>query len=138
MIERIKTLYQELTDDPLVRGYSTMTDQEAADDLNTIYCSVGVTSVKASVILEATLIAEYNALASGQQELYRSMLAMGELDPSGTNTRAIFADLFGAGTTTRANLLALSTRDVSRAVELLGDGAVITAAHVNAARSYVP
>jgi hypothetical protein len=115
-----------------------MSDQEAADDLNTVYRSVDVTSVKASVVLEATVVTEYNALAAAKQELYRSMLAMGELNPNGTNTKAIFADLFGGGTTTRSNLLALSTKNVSRAVELLGEGSAVTAELVAAARSYTP
>jgi len=33
----IEQLRQELNDDPLGRGYSGMTDQQAADDLNTVY-----------------------------------------------------------------------------------------------------
>ncbi len=38
-------LRTELLTDPLVRGYSTMSDQEAADDLNTEYRSRDRTSM---------------------------------------------------------------------------------------------
>jgi hypothetical protein len=135
-LNRIEILNGELTADPLGRGYAGMSDQEAADSLNVEDRSETLTSVRASAVLEATIISEYNALTDGQKGFYHSMLAMGELDPYGANTRAVFADLFGAGTTTRANLLALSTRAVSRGEEL-GIG-IVTVEGVTRARAFVP
>jgi hypothetical protein len=136
VIERIRTLNGELASDPLGRDYASMSDQQAADDLNTTYRSRVVTSVAASVVFEATVASEYDALTAAQKTRYNSMLAMGELDPSGTNTRDVFASLFGGGTTTRANLLALSSESISRSEEL--EVGMVLPADVTRARAFVP
>ena len=52
----IAILSNELTTDPLVRGYSLMTDQEAADDLNTSYRDA---PANPSVILDYMMKTEF-------------------------------------------------------------------------------
>lgn len=134
LIERIKAISGEISSDPLSRGYSGMDDQAAADSLNAANRDVDVELVKSAAVLEAIVIAEYNALIDTQKALVNSMLAMGELAPHGPNTKAVFAGIFDSGTTTRTNLLALSTETVSRGVEI-GVGAV-TLGDVERARAY--
>ena len=71
-------LRAELTDDPLGRGYSGMSDEEAAADLNTAYRSRNLAALTASGVLNAVDVAEYNALDSGQQTLLWRLLGIGE------------------------------------------------------------
>lgn len=134
IINRVQMLAAELSADPLVRGYSGMSDQAAADSLNTENRDVDVDLVKSAVVLEAIVISEYNVLTDAQKALVNAMLAMGEMDPHGPNTKAIFAVIFDPGTVTRTNLLALSIETVSRGVEL-GIGTV-KSGDVDRARTY--
>ena len=131
--DRRITLKSELTDDPLGREYDGMTDQEAADDLNTEYRELIREKIETWEVIEATLPSEWAALTAGEKERYQTFIAAGTLNPSGANTKQAFAAMFGAGTTTRANLLALSTKTVSRAEELEID--FVTAARVASART---
>lgn len=57
-------------------------------------------------VLDAT---EFGALSAANQQRVRDILSMGTVDAStGTNARALLLSVFGAGTTTRANLVALA------------------------------
>ena len=111
-------LHDELVNDPLGRGYVAMTDAQAATDLNTNQRTALRTRVETWELLEATVNAEYDALATANRTKYNAILAMGTINPAGTNVRAILSALFGAGTVTRTNLLALQNRTVNRAEEL--------------------
>jgi hypothetical protein len=113
-----EVLKTELTTDPLTRGYSGMSNAAAAADLNTEYREVDVEAVTGQQIFEATVPSEYNALGPSDTDLFHAIIGMGELLVSGTNTRAALMALFGAGTTTRTNLIALQTELISRAAEL--------------------
>jgi hypothetical protein len=109
----------ELVSDPLARGYSGLSNQQAADSLNTANRPSTRTLVDTWEILEATVQAEYTAITSALKTQYQLYVSASRLDVSKPNTRSAFAAMFGASTTTRANLLALSTGPlVSRAVEL--------------------
>ena len=114
----VEVLRDELLVDPLSRGYSTMSDQEASDDLNTIYRTLDRETIETWEIFEATVKAEYGALSTADKRLYETILSMGSVNVKGGNTRASLAVMFGAGTTTRTNLIALQTVPVSRAEEL--------------------
>ncbi len=113
-----KILRTELTTDPLVRGYSGMTDTQAATSLATVNRTINRTSVPAVEVIEALVASEYAALSTTLQNMVGLLISAGTINPLGTNTRAIFAAAFGPATTTRANLIALETMLVSRAVEL--------------------
>lgn len=128
-------LRTELTTDPLGRGYGGLSDQAAADALNVANRVVTRSSVLGSEIIAATVQTEYAALSADQKQIFCGMVDAGGVNPSDSNTRTIFGALFGAGTTTRANLLALQNRTVSRAVEL-GLG-LVTAGDVKLARGGV-
>ena len=67
-------LQSELTVDPLGRGYAAMTDQEAADDLNTIYRTTPVEIISGGDVLNATDDTEYNAITAEQHALEQYLL----------------------------------------------------------------
>lgn len=115
---RILTLINELQNDPLGRGYAGMTDAQVAADMNTTYREIDRGVIDSRLILIATDASEYVALTAQQRGMFQALVSPGTVDVSDTNVRATFAALFGAGTTTRDNLLALSTKTVSRAEEL--------------------
>lgn len=116
----LATLTTELTTDPLGRGYAGMSDQAAADSLNTPDRTIEVSSVSGSAIFNAIDPPEFVALTNAQEGFVRDVFSLGdEIDVStGTNARQVLLDAFGGGTTTRANLAALVQRTVSRADEL--------------------
>ena len=112
------TLRTELLTDPLGRGYASKTDQQCADDLNTVYRTRPRTNIPTWEVLEATIPAEYATLTAAEKQRYQIFISAGTLNPAGTNTRAAFSAMFAAGTTTRTNLLELASEPCSRAAEL--------------------
>ena len=65
-------------------------------------------TVRTYRILDATDISEYNALSDDDKTLYHLIISAGIVDlQDGTNTRTVLMAIFGPGTTTRANLIAL-------------------------------
>lgn len=135
-----QALFDELTNDPLSRGYAGMTDAEAADDLNTEYRTRNRASMSGDEVFGATDPAEFNALDTGSgntpdvQGHWIAFCGRDNIDPFGSANVAFVQSVFGAGSTTVSNLAALRTETVSRAVEL-GLGAV-TAGDVIKARAY--
>jgi hypothetical protein len=60
-------------------------------------------------IYNAIVPAEFQALTAGNQQLIRDILGMGTVDVgTGTNVRAVLLQVFGAGTQTRTNLVAIA------------------------------
>ena len=111
-------LKEEIVSDPLGRGYSGMTPQQIADSLNTINRTKSVQTVSGQDIFEAIVPTEFVALTADQKNLLYAIIGMDTIRVNGTNTRTALLSMFGVGTTTRANLAALQTVPVSRAVEL--------------------
>lgn len=111
-------LQAELLNDPLGRGYSAMTDQQAADSLNTADRSRTVPSVSPTDVFQAVVPGEYNATTPDQKQVLGFIFSLPTVPTSGNAATALMA-IFGAGTTTRQNLIDLATETVSRAVELL-------------------
>lgn len=124
-------LKTEVQSDPNGYGYAaplaTGTYWQVADLLNTVRATIHVDRdlVAAHEVYEAIVPAEWSALTADEKQRVSTLLGMGEINAKGTNTRASFAAAFGAGTTTRTNLVALQTRDGSRAEQLFGAGTVI-------------
>lgn len=109
-------LNQELVGDPLGRTYSTMDDQEAADDLNIAYRDRNVASMSASDVLQNVDDTEYIALTDVKKDALWGLLGIAVLDPWGKEA-SVMQDIFGASTTI-TNLQAARIETVSRAVEL--------------------
>lgn len=130
----IAVLKTELTTDPLAFGYSGMTHLVAAQKLNATNTgrTLPRTSVGKNELLTAIVDSEWPSTAILQNKLL-CIFCCDTIDASNTNVRGVFAAIFGSATTTRANLLALGTRTVSRGEELgLGD---VTAGDVERARA---
>jgi hypothetical protein len=114
----MSVLGDELTGDPLGRGYDAMTAEEAAIDLTTQYRSGPVEAVTGAAILNTTDDAEFDALPDTAKDRWLALCAIDSIDVTSGVAKAIEADLFGPGTATRTSLLAMKTRPISRATEL--------------------
>ncbi len=126
-------LHDELINDPIGRGYGLMSDPEAADSLNTPNRNVSVDSVPSEFVVAALVASEVASLTAAQQRTMWGIIGAGTVRADDAEVKAVFADLFGAATTTRANLLALGTQTISRAQEI-GIG-FVKAPDVNEARA---
>lgn len=109
-------LKDELANDPLTRGYASMTDETAADDLNSVYRSRDRTSMTASEVLNAVDNAEYTALANAAKDRLWQLLGIGDLNPFGVEA-TLMQSIFGAGATITA-LAAARVESITRAQEL--------------------
>lgn len=122
-----QALKTELTTDPLGLGLAALSASEAASKLNEVPPSPAAGRqiereiVSTWEIFEATVPAEWAALSAAEKQRYQSMLSMGSINLKKPNTRAALAAMFGAVTTTRANLLALQNTPASRATVLFGE-----------------
>jgi hypothetical protein len=110
-------LSAELTEDPLVRGYSGMNDAAASADLNTVYREKNKTSMTGSEVLNAIDQTEYNALADANKVLVWNLMALGTLNPFGMESD-LLVGAFGGGSATITALAAARKESISRAVEL--------------------
>ena len=115
-------LHDELTADPLARGYSTMSDAQAAADLNTVYRTRTLEQLDQANVYNAVVPAEFVTLsADGKREVWDIVQvggAGGLWVRPGDIARARFIALFGAESDTIQALAALLTEDISRAQEL--------------------
>lgn len=116
-------LKAEIDTDPKELGYADKTDQEVANLLNEIGLS-GDTVLKSSVSPEEMLFAlDYDDLAGllvAQLQILTLYTNNGDLDINNALIQKTFKALFGAETTSRANLLALAQQSASRAQVLCG------------------
>lgn len=97
--------------------------------------TVDVPTLTAAQMQAAVVGSEFGALADVKQRAWQCVLACGEIPVDNSNIRAQVSSIWGAGTTTRSNLVALQTRTGSRAEELFGAGTVINHHHVAEARN---
>jgi len=113
-------LKTELTDDPLTRGYAAMSDQQAADSLNTANRSHLSDTLSSALLFENIDRTEFQALTAAMQSRVDRLLGLGEgikVGP-GSQARAELLAVFGGGSATAASLVAALTETVSRAQEL--------------------
>ena len=110
-------LKAELTDDPLVRGYAGMSDEEAAADLNTEYRTRNKDTMTGSEILQAIDQTEFLAKTEAQQQRVWDLLHLGTLNPFGVESD-LFVGIFGGGSATITALAAARVGVISRATEL--------------------
>lgn len=121
----IPFLANELATDPTGLGYTgdAEGDHEKINRLRTAI-RIDRTLVGTWEIIEATVPAEWSALTAAEKGRYQMFISAGAVDLRGTNIRSAFAAMFGSGTTTRANLIALQTIDGSRAQVLFNGRSV--------------
>ena len=118
-------LAHELSVDELGRGYSGMTDQQAADDLNTSYRTRNRTSMTGDEIAQAADPTEFDGLENGaannttdDQGHWLVLCARASIDPFATANVQLVISIFGGGSTSVANLNAARVESITRAVEL--------------------
>ena len=123
-----EALFNEITNDPEAIGYSGMTDAEIATALNAETQQVDRTSITKQELWENTSLTEYAALTAAARQAYGVLIDMDNIDvTAGSNSRVTLAALFAAGSTTRANLLALVDVPVTTSrAEILSLGLVTT------------
>lgn len=118
----IQALKNELTSDPLTRGYAGMSDQEAADDLNAVYRTRQDERIDQADVYNSVDASEFQALAAGEKQEVWDIVhvggALGLWVRPGDLARDRFITIFGAGSQTITDLQALITHDISRADEL--------------------
>ncbi len=112
-----QVLCDEVSIDPLGRGYSGMTSQQVADDLTTNYRTAWLSCVDGSALLDAIDAADWVSVTDAQQSQALSILAIGCLNPQG-NARTLMIGIFGSGSQTIVNMAAVAQEPISRAAEL--------------------
>lgn len=115
-----RRLYNELTTDPLARGYAGMNDQAAADDLNSTYRTRTRATLDSSEIYENIDSTEFQGKTAAQQAYVRDILGLGnnvKVGP-GSKARTVMLAIFGASSTTITTLAAALSTSISRADEL--------------------
>lgn len=114
----MSALQEEITNDPLARGYSGFTDQQLVDSLNTVNRTRNRATMTASEVANQIDVAEFNALlAADKQEIWDVVHIVGGLNPFGVEA-TIFQNVFGGGSATIANLQAARVENISRGVEI--------------------
>ena len=126
-------LRDELSVDPLGRGYAGFSDQQAADDLNTVYRSRMVESIASELIVAALDPPDYTALSAANERAFWGIVGASFVRVSDTEVQAFFLALFPGGSGTRTNLIALANESISRAEEL--GLRTVKLGHVEGARS---
>lgn len=113
-------LRAELDGDPLERGYTTMSDAEAATSLNTVDRTRHADTLPSADIYEATVSSEFQALTDAQQAYVRDMWGLGDgvHIGAGSNARTVYQSVFGTESDTWTALIAAAQESVSRAEEL--------------------
>ena len=107
----------ELTDDPLGRGYSGMSDIDAANDLNTAYRSQNKSSLNGNSLFTATDSTEFAGLTEEKRSLWVSWCST-DRDPFNTENIAFVNWIFDGASATLTALAAIRTENISRASEL--------------------
>ena len=113
----LAVLAAELTGDPLTRGYSGMSDVEAAADLNTAYREQNKSTMTGGEILQAIDVTEYNALSADDKDRVWQVLHLGTVNPFGREA-TLMTTIFGGGSDTLVALAAARKETISRAAEL--------------------
>lgn len=110
-------LCDEITLDPLGRGYASMTAEQIHTDLHTEYRSRFRDQVNGSELFEGIDPADWVAQSESNRTLVLQILALGDIDPRG-NARTLLIGIFGGGSQTISNMAAIATELISRVDEL--------------------
>lgn len=112
------SLENEIQNDPLVRGYTGMTDVEVANSLNdTEDRPRNKASMSGREVMDEVVDSEYDGLTSAQKTQFISLTSGGDLDPFGFAANVV-KNIFGNPSNTLTALAAARVELVSRAEEL--------------------
>jgi len=128
-------LWEEISTDPLSRGYEGMSDAEVATDLNTLYRSQTRDTLDSAEIYERIDVAEFQEKPADAKVYVRDILGLGQsvfVGP-GSKARTVLLAIFGGSSLTIQVLASALEVPISRAAEL-GLGTV-KPGHVQDART---
>lgn len=128
-------LKAELTADPLIRGYASMTDSQAAASLNTVDRFRNRESMTGDELFQQSDTTEFAGLAEGKQNQWLAFCGRDIVDPfAGANVQFVIG-LFGGGSATVIALNAARPESVSRLVEI-GLPPEVSPGDIGAARAF--
>lgn len=111
-------LSSELINDPLARGYASMTNAEVVTSLRDVYDRSRIRKwMESSEVFQAINLTEFNALTDIRQRNVMSVLSFGRLNPQGREAD-MFVSYFGAGSATITALQAARLQNINRATEI--------------------
>ena len=130
----------ELTTDPKGLGYSQPPNRNDPADAELLnprgLGETGIAeSVETDLLNREVIVSEFEGLSLPLRQFWQLIVTAGNgvIDPSDTKIKAQIFAIWGLGTTTRANLIALGTREYSRAEKLFGRG--LAATHIDVGRA---
>lgn len=113
----LQALKTEIDTDPLARGYAGMTDEQIAKSLAVQDRQPFRDGLTGGMIASSIVLTELTGLTAGQQNYVRALFSAADI-PLTDQLKTELSALFPAGSTTRANLVALLKRQGTRAEEL--------------------
>jgi len=113
----MRLLENEIADDPLVRGYSGMTDEQLLTSLNTANRDSNRTSMTGREVKTHVDVTEYNALSAAKKQQIIELLNRDDLNLFGLD-KDILVDIFGRVSTTGSNMSSARVESISRATEI--------------------
>lgn len=116
-------LKQAITADPALAKLSESgRDADIAAELNKARADIKLFRgiVPAHEIVAAITPEDWAALTAAEKQRIQLIVSAGQVDLSAANVRSALSTAFGSGTTTRQNIIALATRDGSRAEQITG------------------
>ena len=113
----LSPLCEEVTTDPLARGYVGMSAEEVVADLETEYRTRNRNSMSGQEVWELTVYSDFSAMTETQQIQWLTLTSNDALNPFG-NSVELAKSLFGAGSATITSLANARIASISRAEEL--------------------
>lgn len=115
-----QALKAELDSGHPVTGAYNADNALAAAEMNALNVSVQRETISSSIIFESIAETDFDTLTTAQKEKLQLILGLGDEVQVGptSRTRAMLLAMFGAGTDTRANLVAAVTETISRSSQL--------------------
>ncbi|MFQ5850895.1 MAG: hypothetical protein ACE5JU_09940 [Candidatus Binatia bacterium] len=135
----IVTLRNDLATNPRAQkpaDVEVLSDGELARLYNEVQSTITIIkdSITGDEFFAAIDRTELNALADADREWVRHFHRLGGINLKDPNVEGLLRDLFPADSTTRANLIALATRNGSDAERLFGPGRTVH--HTDFARAF--
>ncbi len=110
-------LLDELTADPHGRGYSEMTDEEIAADLQVSRISRVKSAMSGDEVFQQTDKVEFAAMTDAKKQLWLAFTGRA-INPGAAPNEDFVKWLFGAASATVANLAAARVETITRAQDL--------------------
>lgn len=111
-------LANELTTDPIGRGYAAMSNAQVVDSLRNVKDRSRIRArMESSEVFQAIDIAELMAKTDAQRNAVLAVLSFGWVNPAGKEA-TLFTTVFGSGSATIAALQTARMESISRCQEI--------------------